>query len=109
MIDIYVQEGDSVDLTCPMKIPIAYLTWRGPPEYAIYASGTTDTDIKNVKVVHVKSTNETILKILKFEANNVGLYQCLSLKGGDDVFNVTMLRKSVRHYKHFYIIFNLYK
>ncbi|XP_052074588.1 uncharacterized protein LOC127712265 isoform X2 [Mytilus californianus] len=92
MVDIYVQEGDSVKLTCPMKIPIANLTWRGPPEYNIYASGTTESDIKNVQVIHVKSTNENILKILKFEADNVGLYQCISLNGGDDLFNVTMLR-----------------
>ncbi|XP_076106284.1 uncharacterized protein LOC143074964 isoform X2 [Mytilus galloprovincialis] len=93
MMDIYVQEGDAVDLLCPMKISIDDLIWRGPPELMIYASGSTESNIKNVQVLHEKNTKENILKILKFAVDSVGIYQCISLRGGDDSFNITMLRK----------------
>lgn len=92
-MDISVQEGDAVDLLCPMKISIDDLVWRGPPDLRIYASGSTESDIKNVQVLHEKNTKENILKILKFAVDSVGIYQCISLRGGDDSFNITMLRK----------------
>lgn len=72
---------------------MANLTWRGPPNLSIYSSGHQERKIKNVKLIHVESKNENILKILKFQTNNEGLYRCVSLQGGDDSFNVTMLRK----------------
>ncbi|CAG2225147.1 unnamed protein product [Mytilus edulis] len=90
-MDIYVQEGDAVDILCPMKISIDDLIWRGPPELMIYASGSTESDIKNVQVLHEKNTKKNILKILKFAVDSVGIYQCISLRGGDDSFNITML------------------
>ncbi|CAC5368511.1 unnamed protein product [Mytilus coruscus] len=92
VIEKYVHEGEEVNLTCPMKIAIANLTWRGPPELKLYATRTTASNIQNVRVIHVGSTKENILKILKFEASNEGLYQCLSFYGGEDTFNVTMIR-----------------
>lgn len=97
LINTYVNEGEEVNLTCPMRIAMANLTWRGPPHLSIYSSGHHEHEIKNVKLIHVESTNENILKILKFPANNEGLYKCASLNGGDDSFNVTMLRRYHTH------------
>lgn len=93
VIEKYVHEGKEVNLTCPMKIEIANLTWRGPPKLKLYSTRTTESNIQNIRVIHVGSTNENILKIVKFETNNEGLYQCTSLYGGEDTFKVTILRE----------------
>lgn len=96
-INTYVPEGEEVNLTCPMKIAMADLTWRGPPNLSIYSSGHKERELKNVKLIHVEGTSENILMISKFQTNNEGLYSCVSLRGGDESFNVTMLRKYHTH------------
>lgn len=93
----YVHEGEEVNLTCTLRIAMADITWRGPPHLSLYSSGHQQRVIKNVKLIHVESTKENILNIQKFQANNEGLYLCVSFRGGAESFNVTMLRKYHTH------------
>lgn len=91
LIDLFVREGETVNLTC--QIAMDDLSWRGPPNLTLYASGSDKCNLTNIHLSHLEKTKDNILKIFKFEAKHEGNYQCSSLLGGDQMFNVKLLRK----------------
>lgn len=86
-----------------MIIAMDDLSWRGPPNLTIYASGNDKCNLTNIRLIHLEKTKKNILKIFKFEAKNEGNYQCLSFGGGYEMFNVKLLRKCCHNYRHFFI------
>lgn len=95
---LYAEEGGTINIECPMKIPVNDVTWRGPPRLKTYSSGYHKADLEHVNVSHLTKNNTPTLQIVNFTAKNEGLYQCSSFRGGDETFNVTLFRKYMFHF-----------
>lgn len=95
---LYAEKGTTVNLECPIKIPVNNLTWRGPPKLRTYLSGFRKADLEYINFLYSTKNNKSTLQIVNFTTENEGLYQCLTIHGGEETFNVTLFRKFMRYY-----------
>lgn len=81
--DIYSTIGSTVNLTCNLDEDRMYVTWLGPPNLTIYATGNSVHKAKNstIRILGSAEENIHILQILTMHESNQGLYKCTATEG----------------------------
>ncbi|CAC5368502.1 NCAM [Mytilus coruscus] len=80
---MYSTIGSTVNLSCNLNVDRMYVTWLGPPNLSVYATGNSVHEAKklSIRVLGNEQEKQHILQIVKMNESNEGLYKCIATEG----------------------------